>query len=108
MRLVDLRLGIDPDCLHDRFELLSETAKRLLRFPDIHNAEAGSGFSCGVNEQALDGPVRRRLQAALPTGELTNRIAFLNVVRATASYEIRASFRFAPVKSQSTTTGFCE
>ena len=69
MRRVDLRLALDAQVLQDRNQRLAEAAERVLRLPDVDDAEAVFALSGNVRQQTLDGPVGRRLEPALPVGD---------------------------------------
>jgi sulfotransferase family protein len=66
MGLVQLRLVNDPDVVRDRGEDCGEAVERLLRLPDVDDAELPTGVSRDVREQAVDGPVGRRLGRLSP------------------------------------------
>lgn len=59
VRPIDLRLALDPDGLEDWQQLLSESAKRVLRLPHVYHPEPLLTLSGSVDEQPGDGPIAR-------------------------------------------------
>ena len=59
MNGVQLWFGLDAHLAQDRTERLSKSPGGLLRLPHIDNSKAAGSFSGSVNQQAIDGPVRR-------------------------------------------------
>jgi len=70
---IQLRLLGDADVLQDRHELLAETPAGVLGLPDVDDAEAGPPLARDVDEETLDRPVSRLLQATSAAGEPADR-----------------------------------
>lgn len=65
MHRVDLRLALDPGLLEDRHQGLCEASEGLFGLPHVNNAEAVRALPCDMNEQTVNRPVGRRLDASL-------------------------------------------
>ena len=62
MRWIDLRLSLDAHLLEDRYQRLAGAAERIFGLPHVDDAKATLTLSRNMDEQALDGPVSRRVE----------------------------------------------
>src|SRR5439155_1280040 len=72
--------------LQDRHQRLAEAAERILRLPDVDDAEAARALPGDVGEEALDRPVRGRVETALPSRHLADGL-LVSLLRETRRLE---------------------